>query len=756
MNENININSIALADSIAGATILGVNAAGKTRRFSVEQLQGNYKGLAAAGTNPGVPVLNQFYSATPGQTYVNFENISIPLKVGAQYVTAPFLIWDGAHWNASYSLMDQPSISMDGYVTTAQFNEVKGSVPADFTTPQTPVTTTFNPFSAFVDTDTLPNELTVVNTDPAQGQATHSGIATVFRTKLQNAEVGRKVRFYVFRFNSPTEIRCIWASALLPAESAGLFELTGQSVSVQIGDMAGVFVDFVAGANGMRLRNSGGPAISANFQLVGAAAANTNYAYTMAAAAFRYNVGMDVYKNAAYLMPYGWGNKPNGPLILGSDGAIPAQYQITPPIVTNSQGTTPPSAQDVFVNDPSSFASSGAFPGDGFTFIPTLPAYGQITASGKITKFKVFCHNAEVGRIAYFMIFRTGSNTCVYKSAAIPIEAAGINEYNPPGGVDVLSGDKPGVGIDCVNVANNIGVYSTGGPTTEGFTSSNAIPALGANLAGTITNYTQFRFSFGAYVSYSSVYLANMSWKNIANGFGGLDANGLFPNIIGRAADMQWKGKKIIWLGTSIPADTTGGIPSYPALVGEMLGANMVNKSVPSSGITYNGTSNIALSGTTAELNAITAGFGQFSYQSMVIGQAPALIVFDHLINNLALYPSGIGTIDSMDRATLMGAFNYLIDAFYTDNINVRFLFVLPPNRYDGGGGGGTIVKIDTLGDAIKQIAKKYNSTICDLSQLSQINNRTAANYTTDMLHLKPTTKPIVACYLYNSIAGMI
>ncbi|MBK5771904.1 hypothetical protein JKA52_28935, partial [Klebsiella pneumoniae] len=44
-----------------------------------------------------------------------------------------------------------------------------------------------------------------------------------------------------------------------------------------------------------------------------------------------------------------------------------------------------------------------------------------------------------------------------------------------------------------------------------------------------------------------------------------------------------WKGKKIVWLGTSIPAGS--GSNAYPYMLAQRLGANIVNRSVGSSPI---------------------------------------------------------------------------------------------------------------------------------------------------------------------------
>lgn len=74
------------------------------------------KGLALAGTNPGTPTTPEMYYAAPGVTYANFKDagnaaITVPVKVGAQYVTDARLIWAGTYWALTYSLVDAPTLT---------------------------------------------------------------------------------------------------------------------------------------------------------------------------------------------------------------------------------------------------------------------------------------------------------------------------------------------------------------------------------------------------------------------------------------------------------------------------------------------------------------------------------------------------------------------------------------------------------------------------------------------------------------------
>jgi hypothetical protein len=102
------MNEVPFASSIAGAALFGLNAEGFPRNFNISDIKGDGKGKAIATTNPGVPVLSQYYEALPGVTYQYFLDvagvpITIPAKVGDQLVLSAKLVFDGAHWLAVYT-----------------------------------------------------------------------------------------------------------------------------------------------------------------------------------------------------------------------------------------------------------------------------------------------------------------------------------------------------------------------------------------------------------------------------------------------------------------------------------------------------------------------------------------------------------------------------------------------------------------------------------------------------------------------------
>ncbi|MGY3054387.1 hypothetical protein ACVWYG_002594 [Pedobacter sp. UYEF25] len=123
-SEDQPISGIPDATSIVGARILGTDADGKTKNFKISDIKGDLKGTATAATDPGTPVLAQYWKAKPGVTYTNFLDanaaaITIPAKVGELFVLTAELVFDGTNWAAEYS---EVSLSFTGYATTVDLN----------------------------------------------------------------------------------------------------------------------------------------------------------------------------------------------------------------------------------------------------------------------------------------------------------------------------------------------------------------------------------------------------------------------------------------------------------------------------------------------------------------------------------------------------------------------------------------------------------------------------------------------------------
>jgi len=130
LNENQSIDQFNLATSIAGAKILGVSINGDTNLFAINDIKGDYKGLAVASTNPGSPALAQVYDAKPGVTYPNFKDINnvpitIPASIAGNPVLSAKLIFNGSNWIADYT---SSAIDLADYTKIVDVAEYVGKV----------------------------------------------------------------------------------------------------------------------------------------------------------------------------------------------------------------------------------------------------------------------------------------------------------------------------------------------------------------------------------------------------------------------------------------------------------------------------------------------------------------------------------------------------------------------------------------------------------------------------------------------------
>lgn len=212
-----------------------------------------------------------------------------------------------------------------------------------------------------------------------------------------------------------------------------------------------------------------------------------------------------------------------------------------------------------------------------------------------------------------------------------------------------------------------------------------------------------------------------------------------------------WKGKKIVWVGTSIPATDQNG-KSYPVLTGEKLGCTMVNQAIGESWISFNkanpstagNASYKTMSATKAEIRELAfnlwgetsepvlAKMEQCSYEYLLIGSGADLVVFDHMHNDMgrSYITYADSEINSMERTSFYGAYNYVIDKLYQDNPNVRIVFVSPPNRFLRASPSYTLEKFDAFRTCLRNLANKYNAPFIDLAVLSNTNQSNYQRWT--------------------------
>ena len=253
-------------------------------------------------------------------------------------------------------------------------------------------------------------------------------------------------------------------------------------------------------------------------------------------------------------------------------------------------------------------------------------------------------------------------------------------------------------------------------------------------------------------------------------------------DLLNKRTNRYWEGKKIVWVGTSIPAFTATSGLSYPYLVGQALGCEMINRAQGESYITYNAANPIVsgdasyktLSATKAEIRAFMQAYQpniteaglqaveQSSYEFQILGRNADLVIFDHMHNDMDKAYISFGALDNnTDRKTFFGAFNYIIEKIYLDTPNARIAFVSSPTRYELSA-VRTVAKYDQYRDALRQLALKYNAPFIDLSILSNVHQNNYRRWTnsvdqsnSDYTHPSAAARVRYANILAEAIRGI-
>ena len=229
----------------------------------------------------------------------------------------------------------------------------------------------------------------------------------------------------------------------------------------------------------------------------------------------------------------------------------------------------------------------------------------------------------------------------------------------------------------------------------------------------------------------------------------------------------QWKGKKIVWIGTSIPwgqtsesGQTNPMANPYPKQIGELLDCTVLNHAQPGMSIRYNKNGTVrygqCLSLTVKELQEKGLATIPFkSYENAVLGFDADLYVFDsepnngsepsdgdlELLNSFSIknWAYSDNSDFSSHRDTFVGAFIYMYDKLLNEKPNAKVILV---GEYGGtgiGGGNGdewgTEFYTHTLNVAI---AKKFNLPIFSLFELLGYNPKNVDIYmNADRVHPK-------------------
>lgn len=206
----------------------------------------------------------------------------------------------------------------------------------------------------------------------------------------------------------------------------------------------------------------------------------------------------------------------------------------------------------------------------------------------------------------------------------------------------------------------------------------------------------------------------------------------------------NWEGKRILWVGTSIPSHGFWMSPSfapYPGRVGDKLGAIIDNQATGSSRVTWDGSWYICLGGTKSEYAG--AGWPEWdreSFEAKIIGKDHDLVIWDHGHNDMTL---PLGDINGTNPATYYGATNRALQAVFADRPTARLVFTTPPTHWTYG--GAFVAAAEEIRTANFALAARYGAPVIDLMRLCGFNRHNHALYFPDNVHPSDAACQIIA-----------
>ena len=616
------------------------------------------------GTLPNGGSAGKVMFVGPG-SYINIGGGTNPIVAPVDSLTV--LFWNGTTWSIAVTI----TISVDLSSVNARIDKI---TPVDFSTPAAFTKQVVNDTTGTTYESNFTGAVTITIA-PTNLKVTTAGYVSQFRVRLTNAEVGRKVRYYVLREVTTNNFLVVYDSGLVAAEAAGINTFTPPlgDIKALVGDTVAVKVVWISSANGLAWHYSGGPSIGTTVTFSTTLVQGSIFASTGTQTnAAKFAIDMTVSIGDLSMSRY-WGNKPYGYALLDSGGqvapsALPVQLSTTPALSIDTTQYLTDQASNALVK---TFGSI-----DNYNFKPGYATARQYNAGlankiiiGRLTATPGFIHsgtltelrigpNATVvstGKLQAWIV-RQNSTTnmfdLVQKVGEITANVAEIWQVFRGLSIFVQAGDLiafRGIDIAPSFHGGDSGTtpYSYATPTSTDLTMS----AFDNSLA--VSSFT----SGAIWKIEADIYNTPLGSKNMPGGSVGLDTNKHVPDPIGRPSDMYWQQKKIIWVGTSIPAGNSssgggaGSGVSYPVIVGTGLDANMDNQAVGSSNICWTGTSNLSLSATAAELTAaFGAAYAQYSYENKIIGKGNQLLVLDHGHNDRSTLVGNLGTLPFTSR----------------------------------------------------------------------------------------------------------
>ncbi|WP_028472956.1 hypothetical protein [Nocardioides alkalitolerans] len=427
-------------------------------------------------------------------------------------------------------------------------------------------------------------------------------------------------------------------------------------------------------------------------------------------------------------------NNPNVVTQAGAAAAAAASTAVT--IAGVSDGyTAPPATPTVTLGTLNPVAAN--FAGGRRVLIAVADTH-KITQPSVLRSMSGRVANDEAARTIEFYVYRpngSGGYTVVYRGGAQAAATAGTYTWTPTSYLRLLPGDVPGVWT-ATNVAAN-GLYwaGSGGPAIGSVLYQPAVnfpaPAVGDTItpgagASDPKVQTQYLPALTWTTSHEAVVVASR-WANLPGGYPRLDAGGKVPaNLLPGA---RVTGLPMIALGTSVVAIAN----SYVTQAAAQSGVALDNQAVGSSGIVWDGTRDRSLSATKAELEAAFPGWGGQSYEARIIDRI-ANIKHLHFAHGYNDRDKPIGTPTSTDRATLYGAYNYVLGKVFEAKPSITVSFETPHSLYTPANEGyhATTAAVRT---AILEIGQRYGGPVFDLTQHGQLGQSGATTRTTDGVH---------------------
>lgn len=357
-----------------------------------------------------------------------------------------------------------------------------------------------------------------------------------------------------------------------------------------------------------------------------------------------------------------WLDNKTSPLISGTGAQLLSLYDPALSYKPISQYTNKVSLQPVtsdYVYDQTIYSPTGSSAFGIMSDSSTYPASGTLIVSWNSAS-PGFTTGGMLHKVRFYPTANTNTGATInvwalHPTAALPTTTGGTASFSVIAQIGTIDGSAANTyeeftGLNIPVSAGDVIAFAPVGrgmPFVTGDTRLSAFYTVFVSGHSALSSLTAGQ-TFSATAACCNAYLytveiapgSSFVAPNQPGGVARLDASGNVPVELGRAVDMPWSAKKIIWVGTSIPAQYDAGppiLPAYPNLVGTALQANMDNEAVGSSGVVWDGTTSrcLTLMATTAQLTSVCgSNYAPQSYQTKVLGKSADMLVIDHGYND--------------------------------------------------------------------------------------------------------------------------